>query len=192
VEWSDPVTDGTWCGPGSTESATANVRRALPALLRGLGVRTLNDAGCGDCSWISRVDLSGIDYLGYDLRDWPGRPDLPFRRADVVHDRLRPCDLILCREVLFHLPNALGMKALENFARSGRYLLTTSMRGGPGDNRRRHRWEGPGDAGYSPLDLEAPPFNLPPPLLTIPEPAHSNRFLGLWDLRELALQWTSE
>ena len=192
VEWTDPGLRGTSCGPGSTLEETRAIRAVLPAILRGFGIRVLNDAGCGDRTWICEVDLSGVDYLGYDLRAWPGGSELPFELRDVVHEPLRPCDLILCRDVLFHLPNPLVMRALRNFAASSRYLLTTSMDRyrhrdvwHPLDNLGRHTWSHPGESGYSPLNLEAAPFRFPPPLLAIPERSQQDRFVGLWDLHAI-------
>jgi hypothetical protein len=52
-------------GPGSNLAGTAMVRRALPALLRKYGVRTLLDAPCGDLYWMREVvDASEVQYIG--------------------------------------------------------------------------------------------------------------------------------
>ena len=36
-------------------------------MLKGLKVRRLLDAPCGDHNWMRHVDLDGIQYLGMDL-----------------------------------------------------------------------------------------------------------------------------
>jgi hypothetical protein len=192
IGWSDPEVDGTSCGPGSTLHHTESIRRALPHIIKGFDIRIVNDAGCGDFAWLRHVDLTGVDYLGYDLKEWPGNGGFPFQQLDIVNEPMRPCDLLICRDVLFHFPNEVIQKALRNFMRCARFLLATSMdHEKDGDrvvtvnNDHRHTWNDARSPGYSAVNLEAEPFNLPPPILTVPERTQSNRFLGLWDLSDL-------
>ena len=44
-------------GLGSNLDLTHQVRRALPPLLRGLAVKSMLDAPCGDYNWMPHVDL---------------------------------------------------------------------------------------------------------------------------------------
>ena len=37
------------------------------------------------------------------------------------------------------------------------------------------------------VNLEAPPFNFPDPILSITERDQNNRFLGLWNLKDISL-----
>ena len=47
---------------------------------------------------------------------------------DLVNDELPKVDLIFCRDCLFHLPNDMILKALENIYKSkSKYLLTTTF-----------------------------------------------------------------
>ena len=52
-------------GLGSSESATAELCKALPALILDLRVRTLVDAPCGDF-WVRRANLTLEQYTGVD------------------------------------------------------------------------------------------------------------------------------
>src|SRR3954453_15345012 len=62
--WSDPETRS---GVGSTLDSTRAIRAKLPAALHTLGTRGLLDGPCGDFTWMERVDLDGIQYIGGDI-----------------------------------------------------------------------------------------------------------------------------
>ncbi len=180
-------------GPGSSLAETAAVRRELPGLLAGLGVRTLLDAPCGDCHWILATPLDLDLYIGADIVPAlvrrnaaelaaPGRQLL---RLDITRDPLPRTDAILCRDCLIHFSYRFIQRALDNFRRSGaRYLLTTTYSGLP---RNQEILSGQ----WRPLDLELPPFRLPPPLHRIVEKEYAEgglrlrRSLGVWDLGEM-------
>lgn len=163
----------TACGAGSTMANTVSVRAALPELVRDLGIRRVLDAPCGDCNWISTVDLP--EYIGCDIND----ENLAVAKArgmnvihrDVVNDPLPDADLMICRDFHQHLPTSMVMKALAGFKRSGiRWLLATS-----------HDVAGNDDCelgGFRPINLTARPFSLPPPERQIED--GRGRILGLW------------
>ena len=185
--WSEPESVS---GPGSSLAETAAVRRELPGLLAELGVRTLLDAPCGDCHWILATPLDLDLYIGADLvpaliernaaeLDAPGRD---FRVLDLTRDPLPKTDAILCRDCLIHFSFRFIRRALDNFRRSGaQYLLTTTYSGLP----RNHDIL---SGQWRPLDLELPPFGMPPPLRRIQEKDYADgslrlrRSLGVWKL----------
>ncbi len=178
-------------GGGSTLQETQSLRQELPALLRHLQVQRLLDLPCGDFHWMSRVDLSGIDYLGADIvpelvaetMRRHGRPGVDFVCLDLISDPLPAADAVLCRDCLVHLPNALVVQALANLRRSGaRYLLATSFPA--------HADNPDIEAGHwRPINLQAPPFGLPEPLLVVHEGSaeaqYGDKMLGVWRLDDL-------
>jgi hypothetical protein len=184
-----PFTAGlpeTGCGAGSTLSFTAGIREELPRLLREFEVRTLLDAPCGDFNWMSRTDLSDVDYIGADYDqvhcDWTrARESDPSRfrprskkvvKLDIFRDLLPPADLMLCRDFLQHLPNYLVSVVLNNFRTSGiSWLLATSH-----NNEQNADIEKSGM--FRPLNLMIAPFNLPSPHRSIAD--GDGRILGLW------------
>lgn len=188
--WSDPDTRS---GVGSSLDSTRAVRDALPDALRHLGTRVLLDAPCGDFSWMQQVDLDEIAYIGGDIvpeivaanqRRW-GNHDRRFVQFDLTRDALPDADVLLCRDCLVHLSYANIRAVFANVARStARYLLMTSFPG-RGDN------EDVDDGDWRPLDFEAPPFNLPAPLITIVEEcteeggAYSDKSLCAWQVADL-------
>ena len=179
--------DETRSGSGSTLAETEIVRAELPKLLARIGAKSMLDAACGDCHWISRVEL-GIEYTGVDVVPslidqnrcrFPGRR---FLAADLASDSLPCVDLILCRDCLFHLSYRQMRKILRNFRRSGsRYLLTTTF---PSLTENYNIVSG----GWRPLNLELPPFSLPSPLELWCEnnPGYPDKSLGLWRVEVLS------
>jgi hypothetical protein len=180
-------------GSGSDPEQTAMIRKRLPALFESYGIRTVLDIPCGDFFWMKDVAFSLSQYIGADIVD-----DLvstnnalyadrcrSFTKLNAVKDHLPQVDLILSRDCLVHLSSSDIISALRNFRRSrSSYLLTTTFTG------RQHnisietgRWR--------PINLEAPPFNLPSPLEIINEHCtqgdgqYSDKSLALWKLEHI-------
>lgn len=190
------IGDESRSGTGSALEQTARLVAELPALFRRLGIATLLDVPCGDFHWMSRVDLEGIDYLGGDIvaelvarnREEHGREGVRFERIDLLADVLPRVDLVLCRDVLVHLPFAAIRTAVANLKASGStWLLTTTFPGrGPNRDIVMGHWR--------PLDLGAPPFDWPAPVELVNEGCtepdekggiYAEKSLGLWRLEDL-------
>ena len=166
--WSDPETRS---GVGSSLDSTRVLREKLPQALRALDTRVLLDIPCGDFTWMERVDLDGIEYIGGDIvrsiiesnqreKAAEGRT---FVELDLTRDTLPVADVLLCRDCLVHLSYANISRVFENVRRSKiRYILMTSFPG-RGDNKNVE------DGDWRPLDFEAPPFSMSKPVLTIVE-----------------------
>lgn len=171
----------TACGWGSTLAATEGLRKELPGLLERLGARVLLDAPCGDLNWMSQVQLGEISCIGVDRegdhlrRAGDRRPDWDFCWVDILTGPLPTGqDTILCRDFLQHLPDHLVLQVLANFAATGaRWLLATSH-----DVAINRDIETVGD--FRPLNLQAAPFDLGPPVEAIPD--CDGRILGVWAL----------
>lgn len=184
-----PFTAGlpeTGCGAGSTVAFTADLRQALPGLLRELKVKTLLDAPCGDFNWMAHTNLSGVHYIGcdYDSEHCLStlmRESQPIQwrpkskkvvTIDICHEKLPVADLMLCRDFLQHLPNVLVFTALKNFSSSSvPWLLATSHQNAVNEDI-------PKVGMFRPLNLTAQPFNLPSPTRSISD--GDGRSLGLW------------
>lgn len=174
-------------GPGSTLAETAEIRKRIPELLRELGARSLLDAPCGDFAWMKQAEL-GIDtYIGADLvpslveqnQAKYGDVNRRFVVLDIIKDPLPHVDVILCRDCLVHFSDRRILAALKNIRRSGStYLLTTTFPGrGSSQSIETGQWQ--------PLDLQAPPFNFPPPISLICE--RSTEYGGAFEDKSLAL-----
>lgn len=173
-------------GPGSTLFQTKNIIEELPLLLKKYEIKSILDIPCGDFHWMKKVDLTGIDYIGADIvpeiiADNKAKASYKFEVLDLVHDDLPKVDLILCRDLMFHLPFESIFKALDNISKSGsKYLLATN-----------HTWKRDSNQDivvgeWRRLNMREEPLNLPPFIDLIvegnTEGAQEDRCLCLWKL----------
>jgi len=190
----------TWAisGRGSTVAVTAPVRTILTQIFADptLNVKTFLDCPCGDWLWMQEMDFDKaphdkIQYFGADITKYTvNENNKCFRRDNVRFVELDwtcsippPVDLILVRDVLFHLSTATNLHILDHINQSGaRYLLTTSFpnvgSGGAVDDYTVDK------VGYRDISLYAPPYNFPAPILQADEPGATGRgrHVGLWQL----------
>lgn len=186
--WQRGKSDVPLSGEGSSLIATQKLRAGLPELLRFLEVERLLDLGCGDFTWMSHVDLAGIDYIGADIvsgviennRQRFQRPGRQFIVANGIAGPLPSVDAVLCREVLFHLSFADAKSLLGTALQTGakHFLLTTdSATSVNSDIRTGH---------FRALNLLAAPFRLPASGRFIEEDASlPGRRLAVWSASEI-------
>lgn len=182
-------------GPGASLEQTAVIRRALPELCEKLSVKSLLDLPCGDCSWMSAVNLGDMEYIGADFvseiiegnarRTLPGQRD--FRVLDLLTSPLPRADLVLCRDCLVHFSFADIARAIGNLRASRTtWLLTTTF---PGQAENLDVRTG----DWRPLDLQRAPFDWPEPVELINEACteggglFADKSLGLWRLNDLPI-----
>jgi SAM-dependent methyltransferase len=191
--WSDPESRS---GVGSALDATRVLRAELPKALRDLGTRVLLDVPCGDFTWMERVDLAGIEYVGGDIvpsiveenKRLHESGSRRFALVDLTRDELPDADVLLCRDCLVHLSYANIRAVLANIARSNiRYVLMTSFPG-RGGNRDVQ------DGDWRTLDFQASPFSFPEPRLTIVEEceeeegSYADKSLVAWRVADLPIE----
>ncbi|WP_156441798.1 class I SAM-dependent methyltransferase [Burkholderia sp. MSMB1078WGS] len=189
-------------GWGSELRNTERIIRELPGLLQRLGVRSVLDVPCGDFNWMRHVDLSGIHYVGADIVEDIVRANQvtyassqrSFVRLNLLTDSLPEVDLILCRDCLFHFSHADVFRALHNLCQTdAKYLLTTTF-----TYRTYPRNGDINTGGWTPINLEMEPYNLPPPRALLIEGSHESitypeigtipqydRCLGMWEIADV-------
>ena len=124
-------------------------------------VTSVVDAGCGDWGFSSAVDWGDASYLGVDIasdviaavRSKHERGKIRFQVGDITEE-LPAADLLISKDVLQHLSNALVRKFIRNNLRKGKYkwVILTNDRG-----RENHDVA---SGGYRAIDLAAPPFEV--------------------------------
>lgn len=177
-------------GAGSDLLQTRAIRKRLPQLVEELGIASLLDVPCGDLYWMSTVQLPVQCYVGVDIveqlitlnRQKFGNEQRSFLVGDVRSDPLPRSDMVFCRDCFVHFSHADIERALSNIGATGaRFLLTTTFTGRQANSDIR-------TGLWRPINLEKPPFNLPPPLQIINEEctegagAYGDKSLGLWHL----------
>jgi len=187
-------------GYGSFVENTEEIRAALPGIFREYGIKVFTDIPCGDWNWMRLLYCSGglryVNYLGIDVvaeqiadnvRRFGGFAHIAFDVGNAVSDPIRKSDMILCRDLLFHLPNELALKALYNIKASGsKWLLSTTFPGMPNKDLFVTS-----NVGWRAIDLQAFPFNLPEPVLSIQENdshACQGRLVSMFDLEDWQCQ----
>ncbi|MEU2611997.1 class I SAM-dependent methyltransferase [Micromonospora sp. NPDC007271] len=185
--WLNGQNPATLSGAGSRLEATTVLQQELPRLIDRLGARSVLDVGCGDFTWMQHVRLD-VPYVGVDIvaavieenQRRHGSPRREFRCLDAVTEPLPAVDVVLCREVLFHLSLADARSLLANVRASGAgHLVVTT------DEATRFNADiRSGD--FRVLNLRRRPFNLPAPRYEIRDDAvQSGRVMGVWRTTDL-------
>lgn len=190
VTWSGGWPE-TVSGAGSTLESTASLREGLDALFAS-GLLppnpTVLDAPCGDFNWFRTVSGVG-QYIGMDIvadlvaenQRHHGNDRVRFVHGDLTRDPLPRADLLLCRDCLIHLTDAMVFEALGNFVRSGIPLLLLTTHANPVNDTATAA------GGYRPINFDLPPFNFPEPLRRIPDHLGPHqKFAGLWTAGQVA------
>jgi hypothetical protein len=185
--WTEGRDDVPGSGAGSTLDATATLRARLPGLLAELGATSLLDVGCGDLHWMSKLELP-CPYLGIDIvpaviaRNVAeyGNETRQFAVSNAVSDALAPADVVLCREVIFHLSFADSRALLRNLLSTGcRWIMLTS------DSATRFNADIE-SGGARILNLEIAPFRLGAPMQTVEEDeSYPGRRIGVWSAAQV-------
>ena len=178
----------TRSGAGSTLEATASIRKSLPGLIRELDVSGLLDIGCGDFNWMKEIDLP-THYLGVDIvpevieanKARYGTENIDFVCLDACSAPIPSgYEMILCREVLFHLSFNDGLSIIDGIKESGATWLLTTTAPGRTDNKEIV------SGGFRNIDLQKKPYCFPAPRRMLKDDAVSaNRNLGFWLVKDL-------
>lgn len=182
-------------GPGSSLASTTEVRKLLATLFSDpfLQIHTFLDCPCGDWLWMQAVELSSVQYFGADITDETVRENTKCFAQETVQFATMdwscaippPVDLIMVRDVLFHLSTATNLEILRHVNASGaKYLLTTTFPNTPRHAAVDNYDIGP-KVGYRKINLYGPPYNFPDPPLRktgIEVGQGAGRHMALWKL----------
>lgn len=111
------------CGTGSHKTAARDARRWLERIAEEFEIKSVADVGAGDLNWIVDTKWDLDAYYGLDC--YPRHEDVKF--FDGTKEVPPKVDLILCRQVMIHLPQERFVSMLRNFKDSGStYLAATT------------------------------------------------------------------
>jgi SAM-dependent methyltransferase len=124
---------GRGSGLGSFPEFTQPYVVTLQRFLHDYEIRSVVDVGCGDWELSRLIDWDGVDYLGLDIveplieanRKAFATSSIAFEVA-TVGEPLPAADLVLCKDVLQHLPNAVVADYLSEFRQRFKHALVTN------------------------------------------------------------------
>tara|TARA_B100000963_G_C22518356_1_gene621796 strand:- start:116 stop:883 length:768 start_codon:yes stop_codon:yes gene_type:complete len=123
-------------GVGSSLEYTSNLRKKLPYMFAQFKIKSVFDAPCGDFNWMKEVILTNdISYLGTDIvseivnqniSNYSAK-NISFFEGDLTKISFPKSDLMILRDILFHLSYNDARKVIHNFLKSEiKFLLTTT------------------------------------------------------------------
>ncbi|MBW3020804.1 class I SAM-dependent methyltransferase [Candidatus Woesearchaeota archaeon] len=136
--WGNPEKDIVWSGPGSTLENTKLVRELLDNFIEENQIKSILDLGCGDLNWIPETRFfnnKDIKYTGIEIynelvkKHKEKYKDKNFIQGDIVEKKDIPfSDLIILRDVIFHLKNKDVKKIFKNLRNKFKYIAITSCK----------------------------------------------------------------
>ena len=185
-------------GGGSTVAYAVRATKVLSSVLAyikkqfGLTRVKMLDVPCGDMTWMQHFlkARDDIDYTGFDIVPeliqvhkikFKNYSEWSFQNHDIVENGLSSSfDLIFSRMMLQHLHNDDVLTFLDAVSTSGsKFILTTSFPNTHENIELQHV-----RGRFHSINLEIPPFSLPPPLCYSRDgPEENNKhYLHLWRL----------
>ena len=151
-------------GVGSTAKNTKLYRDYLSQFLKTHQITSVVDLGCGDGEFSRLLDWTGIDYTGYDVvksiiesnKEQHASSSIHFVNGNFLNMDLPQADLLVCKDVLQHLPNGDIAFFLPQLKKYKYCLITNDI--DPQNLTSNNCNVDVG--GYRSIDLTKPPFNL--------------------------------
>ncbi|NGX27579.1 MAG: hypothetical protein K940chlam6_01517, partial [Chlamydiae bacterium] len=147
-------------GPGSTVRSAAPYMKFVQDFIKKHNIRTIVDVGCGDWTFSQYMDWNDAQYTGYDIvksviekntEKFAGSK-VTFIHGDATKLDLPAADLLICKDVLQHLPNAEILAFLKQASKFKHCLITNDIHDINNGDIPHGNWR------Y--IDLSQTPFNV--------------------------------
>ena len=153
-------------GYGSIPANALPYLEMLQEFLVKFRVQSVVDVGCGDWELSKLINWGQIDYYGYDAaedvieknKQRHGNSKRMFTACDAIHSELPWADLLICKDVLQHLPNSFIHDFILQLKKFKYCLITNDISFGPFYDRKLNL-DIPMGRGRC-VDLMKPPFNV--------------------------------
>jgi len=161
------IDNGSLSGAGSNlDSSTQKLSNELPDFFKTYEILSVLDLPCGDWTWMSKVNLGKIKYMGCDIvneivdinnRKY-SNDNIKFSKKNLINDELPEADFILVRDLLVHLKSTDIVSCLDNIKKYNyKYIAITNF---PYLLKNANTFYGD---RWRPINLNLSPFNLPIP-----------------------------
>ncbi|MER9658017.1 hypothetical protein NKJ26_32175 [Mesorhizobium sp. M0152] len=152
---------GHGSGVGSSPDKTVEYREFLQRFMTRNDIRSVVDLGCGDWQFSRYIDWSEVSYVGVDVvSSVVERNQREFGSGKIGFEtfkslaKLPPADLLICKDVLQHLPNKTVVEYLATFRKKYKFALITN------DEEPAHLQNTDTEvAGWRTLRLDREPFS---------------------------------
>lgn len=155
-------------GPGSSKHQAIDVINFLQDSISKYGFKKIIDLGCGDWNWMEDVNLHGAEYLGIDCDDEMiqqnstkyGSDKVKFQVGDIFSIDIPDVDLVICRDVLFHVRQELALSLIDKLKEIDDLFLLSTSYNKQDVNTGIQKYCDIEDWGYYQINLLKHPFNL--------------------------------
>ena len=186
--------EGGGSGGGSSLENTAPAVAFLSSVINERGIKTVADLGCGTAALVGAGLLEKCPglrhYTGLEIvagvveknRRRYGTLRTSFAQADLTKGPLPDAELLILREVLWHLSNEDALRVLSQCLRTGAaYICVSSAENPQGLFNRPEMRSGDCQA----VVLTAPPYNFPSPICKGKDHVGGEAWLYLYELQTL-------
>lgn len=151
---------GYGSGPGSNTQVTKGYVEFLENFFKEKNIRSISDVGCGDWQFSKNINFSNISYTGYDVASCVieknkkiyEKENIQFILYNGNFDKVKGADLLICKDVLQHLPNEKILEFLKILPRFKYALITNDIAEKVNEDILA--------SSYRALDITKEPFNL--------------------------------
>jgi hypothetical protein len=172
----------------SSVNGTANIRPSIKQLFVQHNIKSIFDAGCNDCGWMSELlqDLD-IAYQGGEISptmvDYVHRtfPNLMVQVHDATTDKLPQVDLLFVRDVAIHLNNADKRRLWQNWLSSNiPWILITQSPDYDHNRDFMYKNDDPFISINTYVNWKLEPWGFPAPVDQVWEYDPGGRCIALW------------
>jgi SAM-dependent methyltransferase len=151
-------------GGGSLVENAQTYMNFLQEFLKANEIKTVVDVGCGDWTFSQNICWEGIQYTGYDvvrkvidenIKKF-SNSSIKFIQGDLTHLDLPNADLLICKDVLQHLPHQNIFHLLQQAYKYKYCLITNDVDPHSFSSQNNSIQQGE----YRTLDLTKAPFNV--------------------------------
>jgi 2-polyprenyl-3-methyl-5-hydroxy-6-metoxy-1,4-benzoquinol methylase len=181
--WNHNIYNIPRSGPGSSLNYTNEIRTFLNNFISENFINTVCDLGCGDLNWIKHTKAFNVDYTGIDIVEnliiehKINHPTKKFYTKDIISESVTEeneiFDLIIIRDVIFHIKIKDIFSLFENIKNKFKYILITSCNNSINEDNHDP------NCHFSKVNLEIEPFNKTKGKIVADE-SHSDRKILLF------------
>jgi SAM-dependent methyltransferase len=160
-------------GPGSSLVTAEPCLNLLNEIIPKLGITSILDLGCGDWNWMQNAawrSNPNVRYEGWEAHEGLvntlnasfGNERTSFRVGDLTTEAFPKVDLIICRDVFFHLPLHISEGVIRRIRANGGLFLSTSFLDEASNSGIGRAYLKIQNWGFYRINLDISPFDLRP------------------------------